>query len=328
MGRVRILVTGVNGFIGRTFAGFAGARGHQVVGVDLGPAAAAGWDHHELDVRDTDALRALLADESITDIVHGGGISGPHVANDDPPLVVDVNLVGTVGLFEAARQAQLPGRVVLLSSSSTYGRAWEERSLTRECTEADALLASEPYGSSKVASEALMRAYIDQFDLDAVALRISIVYGPRRTTYCGITEMIKQARETGVITLHQRAELPLPWVHIDDVCQVLGAALTAPRERLRNGGVFAYNVTGPGHPTFKRIADTIAAELPGTAVRSGNEPDAYDMNARTMSFAAAERDLGWTPHITIETGVAELVRSTETAVRGPVFARPAGQAQA
>lgn len=311
VGAVRILVTGVNGFIGRTFAGYARDRGHDVVGVDLGPAAVPGWDHRQLDVRDAGALRAVITDEAITDIVHGGGISGPHVANDDPPLVVDVNLVGTVGLFEAARQAGIAGRVVLLSSSSTYGRTWEERSLTRECVETDALLASEPYGSSKVASEALMRAYIDQFALDAVALRISIVYGPRRTTYCGITEMIRQARDTGVITLHQRAELPLPWVHVGDVCQVLLAALAAPRENLSNGGTFAYNVTGPGHPTFARIADGIVTHLPGARVQTGDEPDAYDMNARTMSIAAAARDLGWTPQVTIEAGVAELMASAE-----------------
>ncbi len=310
MSRMRILVTGVNGFIGRTFAAFAGERGHHVVGADIGPAAASGWDHHELDVRDADALRTLLQAESITDIEHGGGISGPHVANENPPLVVDVNLVGTVGLFEAARRVGLPGRVVLLSSSSTYGRAWEERSLTRECVETDALLASEPYGSSKVASEALMRAYIDQFDLDAVALRVSIVYGPRRTTYCGITEMITAARTSGAITLHQRADQPLPWVHISDVCAVLEAALTAPRAGLGADGVFAYNVTGPGHPTFVQIAEAIAAELPGTIIESGDEPDAYDMNARSMSVAAAERDLGWTPQVTIEQGVADLVRAS------------------
>lgn len=140
--------------------------------------------------------------------------------------------------------------------------------------------------------------------------------------------MIKQARETGVITLHQRAELPLPWVHIDDVCEVLGAALTAPREQLGNSGVFAYNVTGPGYPTFARIADIIAAELPGTSVVAGAEPDAYDMNARTMSFAAAERDLGWTPHVTIETGVSDLVRSVEAADEQGFFARSNEQAQA
>lgn len=305
---MRILVTGVNGFIGRTFAGTARDRGHHVVGVDIGPAAAPGWDHHELDVRDSDALHALLQREAITDIVHGGGISGPHVANENPPLVVDVNLVGTVGLFEAARRVGLPGRVVLLSSSSTYGRAWEERSLTRECVETDALLASEPYGSSKVASEALMRAYVDQFGLDAVALRISIVYGPRRTTYCGITEMIGQARERGVITLPRRADLPLPWVHIGDVGDALAAALSAPRENLGGDGVLAYNITGPGRPTFTQIATAIVAALPGTTVEHGDEPDAYDMNARSMSVAAAARDLHWRPRITIEAGVADLVR--------------------
>ena len=307
---MRILITGVNGFIGRNVAAHALARGHHVVGVDTGPAADGhGWAHRELDVRDAAALRGVLEQESITDVLHGGGISGPHVANDDPPLVADVNIAGTVGLFEAARQVGLTGRVVLLSSSSTYGRAWEDSSLTRECTERDALLASEPYGSSKVASEAMMRAYIDEFRLDAVALRVSIVYGPRRTTYCGITEMIRQAQDSGVVRLHRQADLPLPWVHIDDVCAVVDAALAAPRENLVNGGVHAYNVTGPGRPTFVEIADAVVAMLPGTRVETGDEPDAYDMNARSMSVQAAGVDLGWVPRVTVQEGVRDLVRS-------------------
>lgn len=309
---MRILITGVDGFLGRDVAARALADGHHVVGVDVGPAHHGhGWDHRQVDVRDTGALLSLLRDESITDIVHGGGISGPHVANDDPPRVTDVNIVGTVGLFEAARRVGLPGRVVLLSSSSTYGKAWEERSRTRACVETDVLLAGEPYGSSKVASEAMMRAYVDEFGLDAVALRISIVYGPRRTTYCGITEMIGQARDSGMIRLHRQADRPLPWVHVSDVCAAVAAALAAPRANLVNGGVRAYNVTGPGRPTFAEIAAAVVAALPGTVVEQGDEPDAYDMNARSMSIEAARSDLGWIPQVTVQDGVRDLVRATD-----------------
>lgn len=303
---MRVLVTGVSGFIGRNFATYASARGHDVVGLDLGPPPGP-WPHVEADVRDSDAVRRALVDHRVTDILHGGGISGPHVANDDPALVTEVNVAGTVGLFDAARTASLPGRVVLLSSSSVYGRAWEERSLTRECVESDVLLASEPYGSSKVASEAMMRAFVDEFDLDAVALRVSIVYGPRRTTYCGITEMIEQAKSSGVIRLHTGADLPLPWVHIDDVCTVLDAAFSAPRKVLSNSGVRAYNVTGPGAPTFAEIARAVASEIGGCSIEQGDGPDAYVMNARTMSTAAAAADLGWTPTVSIQAGVADLV---------------------
>ncbi|WP_072802745.1 NAD-dependent epimerase/dehydratase family protein [Rhodococcoides yunnanense] len=308
---MRLLVTGVSGFIGRNFAAYAAARGHDVVGIDVGPAPGP-WPHIEADVRDSAALERVLAEHSITDILHGGGISGPHVANENPALVTAVNVAGTVGLFDAARHASLPGRVVLLSSSSVYGKAWEQRSLTRACVETDVLLASEPYGSSKVASEAMMRAYIDEFDLDAVALRVSIVYGPRRTTYCGITEMIGQATDSGVIVLHEGADLPLPWVHIDDVCTGLDAAFAAPREKVNNSGVHAYNVTGPGAPTFVGIAKAVASVVPGVSIEQGSGPDAYVMNARTMSTDGAATDLGWTPTVSIDDGVADLVAAQRT----------------
>lgn len=274
--------------------------------MDLGPASGP-WPHVSADIRDRATLQRVVDEHSITDILHGGGISGPHVANDDPELVTAVNVGGTVGVFETARRAGISGRVILLSSSSVYGKAWEKASSTRPCVETDVLLASEPYGASKISSEAMMRAYIDGFDVDALALRVSIVYGPGRTTYCGITEMVRQAMDSGVVTLHQGADLPLPWVHVDDICTALDAAFAADRKCLDGNDIHAYNVTGPGQPTFEQIASAICSSIPGTRVEQGDEPDAYVMNARTMSTDAAATDLGWIPSVTVEKGVENLL---------------------
>jgi nucleoside-diphosphate-sugar epimerase len=248
-----------------------------------------------------------MRERGVTSVVHAGGVSGPHVANDEPSLVADVNIMGTTNLLDCARELALPGRLVQLSSSSAYGEAAEAASRQTPCVETLALLASEPYGASKVGSEAMLRAYVEQSGVDAVALRVSIVYGVGRQTYCGITAMIDQAMDSGTIVLDRDSDVPLPWIYVTDVVSAVRTALDAPRESLRNEGTYAFNVTGPGFPTFGQIAGVIADAVPGTSIVQGDAPDKYGMNARTMSLAAVERHLGWKPQVTIEDGVRLLV---------------------
>src|SRR5437660_917874 len=82
------------------------------------------------------------------------------------------------------------------------------------------------------------------------ALRVSIDSGTGRQTYCGITAMIHQALDTETIVLDRDSDVPLPWIYVTDVVSAVRTALDAPRTRVRNEGTYAYNVTGPGFPTF------------------------------------------------------------------------------
>jgi nucleoside-diphosphate-sugar epimerase len=173
-----VLITGVEGFLGTHLARFLHGRGTGVVGLDVSPAAGPRpWPVFAGDVADGALVERLFAEQDVTAVVHGGGISGPHVCNQDPARVFRVNVLGTLNLFEVARLRRLPGRIVFLSSSSAYGQAAEKASCETPVVEELPLLASEPYGSSKVACEAMLRAYVRQQGVDAVALRVSIVSG-------------------------------------------------------------------------------------------------------------------------------------------------------
>ena len=305
-----ILITGVEGFLGRHLAGVLHAGGARVVGLDVSAAGTPRpWPVLTGDVTDRALLERLFAEQDVTHVVHGGGVSGPHVCNQFPARVFEVNVLGTLNLFEVARLRKLPGRIVLLSSSSVYGQAAEKASCEAPVVERLPLLASEPYGSSKVASEALLRAYAGQEGLDAVALRISIVYGAARTAYCGITQMIKSALKKEPILLDRGCDVPLPWVYVDDVSSALRIALDVPKDRIREKDTLAYNVSGPGYPTFRQIAGLVQELVPGAVVRESGAPDVYAMNARKMSLAAIKRDLGWEPRVGIANGVRLLYRA-------------------
>lgn len=320
-----VLITGSEGFLGSRLAALLHGGGADVVGLDVATAGPGRpWPVATGDVTDRALVEMLFAENEVTSVVHGGGISGPHVCNQDPARVFRTNVLGTLNLLEVARQRRMPGRMVFLSSSSVYGEAAERASCETPVEERWPLLASEPYGCSKVACEAMLRAYVRQQGLDALSLRVSVVYGPGRTTYCGITRMLKSALAGEPVPLDDGADLPLPWVHVDDLCELLRLVVSVPREQIRDAETLAYNVTGPGYPTFREIARCVQKLVPGTVVKETGEPDKYAMNARKMSLSAIQHHLGWEPRIGIEEGVRSLFAAlTQTGI-GDVARNGAG----
>jgi nucleoside-diphosphate-sugar epimerase len=305
-----VLITGSEGFLGLYLAQLLHAKGTKVVGLDVvaGPVARP-WPVITGDVTDMALIERLFTEHNVSNVVHGGGVSGPHICNNFPARVFQVNVLGTLNLFEVARLRKMPGRIVFFSSSSAYGEAAEKASCETPVVEGLPLLASEPYGASKVACESIARAYVRQSGVDAVSLRVSIVYGAGRTAYCGITRMVKAALAGEPIPLDRGCDVPLPWVYIDDLCGAVRSALDAPRGNLREADTLAYNVTGPGYPTFRDIARVIQKLVPRATTRDTGEPDQYAMNARKMSLTAIKRDLGWEPRVSIEDGVNRLFQA-------------------
>jgi nucleoside-diphosphate-sugar epimerase len=118
--------------------------------------------------------------------------------------------------------------------------------------------------------------------------------------------MIKDALAGEPILLDNGCDVPLPWVYIDDVTAALQAAIEAPRENIRETDLLAYNVTGPGYPTFREIAEIVQEFVPGAVIEDTYVADKYAMNARKMCLAAITRDLQWTPQVTIHDGVQKL----------------------
>lgn len=308
-----VLIIGIEGFLGSRLAELFISQGDNVLGFDIAKREhPKKWDVITGNITDAQCIEDIFEKHQIHSIIHCGGISGPHVCNNDPVKVFDINFKGTLNLFEIARNRSFKGRIVFVSSSSVYGQAFEKSSCHTPVKESFPLLASEPYGCSKVACESLVRAYVKQGWGDILSLRVSIVYGPGRMTYCGITEMIKSALEGKPIRLHQGCDLPLPWVYIDDVCEAIKSALECPKEDIKEIDTLAYNVNGSTSPTFREMAQIIKKLIPSASIQETSDPDVYAMNARRMSIDSIQKDLGWKPQTSIEDGIKILLKSFQS----------------
>lgn len=292
----KTLVTGANGMVGRAVCEQLKAAGRPFTAIDLRAAAEDGYSVEAVDVRDVHCLYALVDRAGpFGAIIHCGALSGPMLARDNPVLLHEVNVTGTVNLLELARVKKLR-RVVLCSSVSAYGST---PAGLEPVTEDAPLRPSTVYGASKAACEAIAHGYAVQHKVDSVCLRIGWVYGPRRTTDCDIRDMILSGLMGEVFTRPQGAATMRQYVHVDDIARALILACdvaSAPRR--------AYNANGGSYLLLSEVATLVEAAVPDMKIDLGPGSDPQeDMQAR-FDLTAAQTDLGYTPSVPIETGIA------------------------
>lgn len=286
-----ILVTGAAGLIGNRVRQLLEARGDGVIAVDRVPGTDTSGPVFPCDLGDVHRMHEL-AREGLRGVVHCGAHSGPMVARDNPFSMVAVNIVGTANVLEVAR-VHGARRFVYCSSTSAYGPT-----PPAPVPEDVALRPSTVYGASKAASEQLVSAYASQYGLDGTSLRLSWVYGPRRTTDCAIRMMIVDAQAGRPTRFAFGRDFPRQYIHVDDAAAALVAAFdrtSLPRP--------VYTVTGGTFLTLGEIADLVRSILPQADIELGAGADPIDDVQQAFDISAAERDLGYTPRHTLDSGL-------------------------
>lgn len=187
------------------------------------------------DVTNLDLLKRTFTERGITHVIHLAALQVPF-CRANPPLGAQVNVTGTVNLFEAARHAGLK-RMVYASSIAVYG--------PRENYPPGPLKHDAPldprnlYGVYKQANEGTARIYYAENGISSVALRPYTVYGPARDqgmTSAPTMAMLAAARGDAY-------HIPFGGVgayqHADDVAKTFIQAALAPFE-----GAAVYNLRG------------------------------------------------------------------------------------
>jgi UDP-glucuronate 4-epimerase len=182
----RFLVTGALGCLGAWTLRMLVREGVPAVGFDLGESRhrlELTLDEHELeqvelvrgDVTDLDALERALGEREITHVVHLAALQIP-LAKADPVRGAQVNVVGTVNVFEAVKKHRDRVRgLAYASSAAVFGVAVD--GLVEEDARPTPMT---HYGVHKVANEGAARVYWLDDGVASVGLRPFIVYGPGR----------------------------------------------------------------------------------------------------------------------------------------------------
>ena len=288
-----VLVTGSSGLIGRRVAERLHEAGVDVLGVDLRPGdgpfpSAVG------DAADLPLMRRLL--EGRPNVVHSGAVSGPMLMLDNPHGIAQANLGGAMAVFEACRQAGVR-RLVWLSSIAVYG----EQPTLDPIPETTAPNPQSFYGHTKAAGEVLLRGYIARYGLNAVALRLSSVFGVRRQTECRLRSVIEAGLDGRPAMVPAEGTSFRQYLHVDDAAEAVLLALSASALPQ-----LFYNVTGGTYVTEAALAAMLQELVPGLVTVPG--PPAWNEgHLGPLLMDAARRDLGYAPKVNLRDGLAELV---------------------
>ena len=323
-----ILVTGGAGFIGSNFVlDWRAAEGTPVVNLDKltyagnpeNLASLAGDPAHffvQGDINDRERVRGLLERHRPWAIVHFAAESHVDRSIHGPEDFIQTNVVGTFHLLEETRAywQRLPEaekaafRFLHVSTDEVYGSLGADDPAFTETTP---YAPNSPYSASKAASDHLVRAYHHTYGLPTLTTNCSNNYGPYQFPEKLIPLMIHNALNGKPLPIYGDGLNVRDWLYVTDHCAAIRAVLQGGRVGE------TYNIGGCNEMTNLQVVHTVCAILDELSPASPCRPHAslityvkdrpghdrrYAIDARKI-----ERELGWRPRETFETGIRKTV---------------------
>lgn len=324
---MRVLVTGVAGFIGFHLARALLARGDVVIGIDncndyyqvslkrdrlavLTAEAGNRFAFHELDFADNSALTAALAGTEIDRAVHLGAQAGVRYSIENPHAYVQSNLVGHVNLLELARHRGLD-HLVYASSSSVYGGNTKLPFAVEDRTDHPVSL----YAATKRADELMSETYAHLFRLPQTGLRFFTVYGPWGRPDMMLWNFTRRILAGEPIPVFNHGDMYRDFTHIDDIIAGVIASLDnpPPDDGLEKaGGSFKphrlYNIGNSRSEPLMKVIGLLEDACGRKAEMELLPMQPGDVHKTYADITAISRDLGYAPTTSIEVGVPSFVR--------------------
>lgn len=304
----RALVTGGAGFIGSHLVERFVAEGYEVTVLDD---LSRGRREHvpagvtlEVEAIQSAAAAKVVSSGRFDVIVHLAAQMDVRRSVADPVFDATVNIVGTLNLLEAVRASGHGTRFIFASTGGVlYGDYCTPPNAETLRKEPDS-----PYAIAKLSVEYYLAYYARIHGLDTTALRLGNVYGPRQDPH----------GEAGVVAIFCGRILgnePLmvfgdglqtrDYVHVRDVVDALIAVIAADLGTAETMDSRSFNIgTGIGSPVLDLTRILLAA--------SGSRVDVHHAPRRTgeqqhsyLDISKAAAALGWTPRMSLESGLAE-----------------------
>jgi UDP-glucose 4-epimerase len=309
-----VLLTGAAGFIGSHFAEAYLKAGYRVIGID--DFSTGCWKNlseckghpdfvmHTVDITDRDAVQTVMAAERPHIINHQAAQRSVPASVEDPHYDAKVNIIGLLNLLMACKDYPIE-HFIFASTGGALAPAPDGERIPDENDKPQML---SPYAITKFASENYIAAYAGLFGFAHTSLRYANVYGPRQVPAgeSGVVPIFVENALAGLPSvLYAYDDMPdgctRDYVHVFDVVAAGMLATEKPANTVLN---ISTGVELTMAHIYRVLMDVMGLDLP--LQRKG--PRIGDIRRSVISNARARDMLGWTPKITLQDGLAMLVK--------------------
>ena len=324
-----ILVTGGAGFIGSNFVlDWVAATDEPVLNLDAltyagnleNLAALEGDARHRFvrgDIGDFDLVAKLLAEHQPRAVVNFAAESHVDRSIHGPEDFIQTNIVGSFRLLEAVRahwgglddEKKAAFRFLHVSTDEVYGSLGKD---DPPFSESNRYEPNSPYSASKAASDHLVRAYHHTYGLPVLTTNCSNNYGPFHFPEKLIPLVIHNALAGKPLPIYGDGQQIRDWLYVKDHCSAIRRVLEAGRLGE------TYNVGGWNEKPNLEVVHTLCAILDELQPRADGlsyksqitfvkDRPGHDRRY-AIDATKLERELGWRPAETFETGIRKTVR--------------------
>lgn len=306
---MKLGIVGASGFLGSILTEHLASAGHEIVALvrTLPPRGeyrqqGVTWIQGDLG-SPHDAAESIAGADAV---IHLAWTNTPLTSNAHLPSDANANMLPTLTLLEAAREAATRPHVVFASSGGTvYGPPHDMRPFV----ETDACHPQSSYAIQKLAVEQYLRMASEHRWLTATSLRMGNPYGvvlPPGRMQGFIGTAVSQLRAGSAIRVFGNPKNVRDYVHVDDMCRAFELVL-APQDRFD-----IFNIgSGTGHSVEEVIQLIEQIEGRNVPVRFDHQAAADELPAWVVLDSGKARErLGWAPEIALGDGLERLLAAT------------------
>ena len=260
------------------------------------------YNHSNLKIVQGDVLDNELVEKNMKNsdiVIHAAGIAGIDTVIKKPVRTMQVNMIGTAYVLEAARKNKVKDRIIDFSTSEVFGKMAFRSKEDDDTVSGSAGEARWTYAVSKLAGEHLAKAYHSQYKLPIVTIRPFNVYGPGQTGEGAMQIFIRKALKNDTIRIDGDGNQIRAWCYVDDFTDCLMKCIENPKavgESFNIGNARAVI-------TILGLAEMVFSVLNSNSKIVFAPPLSADIALRIPSVEKAKNILGFKAKIDLEEGI-------------------------
>ncbi|MGK6343287.1 GDP-mannose 4,6-dehydratase [Chryseobacterium sp. DT-3] len=252
------------------------------------------------DIRDKKGLETIFKSHKIDLVIHLAALAGVRPSIERPLEYEEVNVRGTMNLWELCKEFNI-NKFICASSSSVYGN--NEKTPFSEADNVDHPIS--PYAATKKSGEILGHVYHNLYHIDMIQLRFFTVYGPRQRPDLAIHKFTKLISEGQEISFYGDGNTARDYTYIDDIIDGITKSILYLEA---HSGVYEIINLGESEVvTLSEMLRTIETTLGISAMKKNLPMQPGDVHKTNADITKAKTLIGYKPDTDFQNGIKKFV---------------------